>query len=60
MAADVLTTEQIGQFHDAFRRYDRDSDGVVTSREIGMILRSIGQNPSEAEIQVRVDCRRPL
>merc|ERR1719369_281621 len=51
MAADYLRTDQIGMFQDAFTRYDTDHDGVVTCREVGYILRAIGQNPSEAEIQ---------
>lgn len=53
--ADYLTTLQIGQFHDAFIRFDTDADGVVSSREVGQIMRAIGQNPSEAEIQDMVN-----
>ena len=35
-------------------RYDLDADGVVSSKEVGQIMRAIGQNPSEAEIQAYI------
>ncbi len=31
----------------------RDRDGCVGSKEVGLIMKSVGQNPSEAEIQVK-------
>jgi len=51
MASDHLSSLQIGQFQDAFQQFDTDQDGQVSSREVGYIMRSVGQNPSEAEIQ---------
>jgi len=51
MASDHLSSLQIGQFQDAFQHFDTDQDGQVSSREVGYIMRSVGQNPSEAEIQ---------
>jgi len=55
MAADHLDCESIGRYQDAFVKFDADADGVVTSVEVGQIMRSIGQNPSEAEIQEMVN-----
>ncbi|XP_023336313.1 calmodulin [Eurytemora carolleeae] len=55
MSTDYLSAIQIGQFQDAFVRYDLDADGVVSSKEVGQIMRAIGQNPSEAEIQDMVN-----
>jgi len=52
---DHLKCEQIGSYQDAFSKFDSDADGVVTSVEVGQIMRSIGQNPSEAEIQDMVN-----
>ena len=37
-----------------FPRFDSDKDGVINGKELGKILRFIGQNPTEAEVQVRV------
>ena len=34
-----------------FSLFDKDEDGVVKVTEIGPMLRSVGFNPSEAEIQ---------
>ena len=35
-------------------RYDSDNDGVVTVKEVSLVFRSIGYNPTEAELQVSV------
>ena len=53
MARDCLTEDQIGSFQDAFCEFDTDYDGVINSKELGAVLRQIGQNPTEAELQVR-------
>lgn len=52
MARDSLTEEQIGEFQDAFCLFDSDHDGAITTKELGSVLRQIGQNPTEAELQV--------
>ena len=52
MARDFLSEEQIGEFQDAFCYFDTDHDGIINSRELGSVLRQIGQNPTEAELQV--------
>ena len=54
MAADYLKGDQIAMFQDAFNKFDTDADGAVNCREVGLILRAVGQNPSEAEIQVEI------
>ena len=52
MATECLTEEQIGAFQDAFFQFDTDHDGVINAKELGPVLRAIGQNPTEAELQV--------
>jgi len=47
---DILTEENIGIYKDTFDSYDSDSDGSVNTKEVGQILRALGQNPSEAEL----------
>ena len=49
--ADQLTEEQIAEFKEAFSLFDKDGDGTVTTKELGTVMRSLGQNPTEAELQ---------
>ncbi|KAG8221513.1 hypothetical protein J3R82DRAFT_1728 [Butyriboletus roseoflavus] len=44
-------TEQISEFKEAFSLFDKDGDGTITTRELGTVMRSLGQNPTEAELQ---------
>ncbi|GFE53837.1 calmodulin [Babesia ovis] len=48
--ADQLSEEQIAEFKEAFSLFDRDGDGSITTKELGTVMRSLGQNPTEAEI----------
>lgn len=45
-----FTEEQLDELREAFAVYDINGDGVVTTRELGTIVRQLGQNPTEAEI----------
>jgi calmodulin len=46
-----LTSEQIAEFKEAFSLFDKDGDGSITTKELGIVMRSLGQNPTEAELQ---------
>ncbi|QBM88212.1 Ca2+-binding protein, EF-hand superfamily [Metschnikowia aff. pulcherrima] len=48
--ADKLSEEQIAEFKEAFSLFDKDSDGKITTKELGTVMRSLGQNPSESEL----------
>jgi calmodulin len=37
-----LTVEQIKEFEEAFKMFDKDNDGLITSRELGTVMRTIG------------------
>ena len=45
-----LTEEQIAEFKEAFQIFDKDGDGSITTKELGTVMRSLGQNPSEEEL----------
>ncbi|KAJ0234499.1 Calmodulin-1 [Hirschfeldia incana] len=49
--ADQLTDEQISEFIEPFCLFDKDGDGCITTEELGTVMRSLGQNPTEAELQ---------
>nr|BAD30085.1 yellow cameleon 4.60 [synthetic construct] len=48
---DQLTEEQIAEFKEAFSLFDKDGDGTITTKQLGTVMRSLGQNPTEAELQ---------
>tara|TARA_B110001452_G_scaffold246000_1_gene231027 strand:+ start:94 stop:675 length:582 start_codon:yes stop_codon:yes gene_type:complete len=51
LRSDQLTEEQIAEFKEAFSLFDKDGDGTITTKELGTVMRSLGQNPTEAELQ---------
>ncbi len=46
-----LSEEQIAEFKEAFSLFDKDGDGKITSKELGTVMRSLGANPTEAELK---------
>eukprot|EP01112_Ceratiomyxa_fruticulosa_P008867 TRINITY_DN22_c0_g1_i5.p1 TRINITY_DN22_c0_g1~~TRINITY_DN22_c0_g1_i5.p1 ORF type:complete len:149 (-),score=43.35 TRINITY_DN22_c0_g1_i5:145-591(-) len=46
-----LTEQQIAEFKEAFALFDRDNDGKITTGELGTVMRSLGQNPTQAELK---------
>ena len=46
-----LTEEQIADFKEAFSLFDKDGSGTITVKELGSVMTSLGQNPTEPELQ---------
>ena len=46
-AEKVLSVQQISELKEAFQLFDRDGDGTISTDELGIVLRSIGQNPTD-------------
>mmetsp|Transcript_81895 Transcript_81895/g.198441 ORF Transcript_81895/g.198441 Transcript_81895/m.198441 type:complete len:156 (-) Transcript_81895:38-505(-) len=53
--ADTLSEDQIAEFKEAFSLFDVNGDGSITTDELGTVMRSLGQDPSEEELQKMVD-----
>ncbi|MEU4843866.1 EF-hand domain-containing protein [Streptomyces gilvosporeus] len=49
--SESFNEEQINEYKVAFSLYDKNNDGNVTANELGAAMRSVGQNPTEAELQ---------
>lgn len=43
-----LTPEEIDEFREAFMMFDKDGNGTISTKELGVAMRSLGQNPTEA------------
>ena len=46
-----LTEEQIAEFQEAFALFDKDNDSLITSAELGTVMRALGLTPTEAELK---------
>ncbi|KAJ2778542.1 Calmodulin [Coemansia javaensis] len=48
---DAPSEQNIKELRDAFALFDKDNNGVITKDELGVLMRSLSHNPSEAEIR---------
>jgi len=46
-----LTSEELATFKEAFTVFDKNQDGTITTKELLTVMRSLGQNPTDAEVQ---------
>ncbi|KIV93842.1 hypothetical protein PV10_05027 [Exophiala mesophila] len=46
-----MSDEEIKAYKDVFALFDKDGSGTITASELGEIMRSLGQNPSDSELQ---------
>lgn len=49
--ADQLTTEQIAEIKETFSLFDKSGGGSITLDEMAIIIRALGQTPTESEIE---------
>jgi Ca2+-binding protein (EF-Hand superfamily) len=50
--ADHLTSEQIAEIKETFSLFDKGGVGTITLDEMGIIVRALGQTPSQAELEI--------
>ncbi|CAN6466583.1 unnamed protein product [Victoria cruziana] len=46
-----LTDEQISSMREAFSLFDSDGDGRIAASELGILMRSLGENPTQAQLK---------
>ena len=46
-----MKPEEVEQYREAFSLFDKNGDGTVSTNELGTIMRSLGQTPTEAELR---------
>ena len=47
---DKLTPQELEDYEDAFRVFDKDDDGSITVVELGEVMRKLNMNPTDAEL----------
>lgn len=50
----ALTEEQVTEFREAFDLFDKAGSGSILSKDLATVMRSLGQNPTEAELRAMV------
>ena len=46
-----LTDTQIEEFREVFNIFDADKNGSICPKELGIVMRALGTNPTEAELK---------
>eukprot|EP00092_Neocalanus_flemingeri_P017543 GFUD01018981.1.p1 GENE.GFUD01018981.1~~GFUD01018981.1.p1 ORF type:complete len:197 (+),score=79.41 GFUD01018981.1:114-704(+) len=50
-----ISDEEIENYKQMFMMFDKDGDGTVSTKELGAVMRSIGSNPTEEELEEMID-----
>ncbi|KAH7686800.1 calcium-binding protein CML protein [Dioscorea alata] len=46
-----LTEDQVAKMREAFSLFDTDGDGKIAASELGILMRSLGGNPTQAQLK---------
>ena len=50
-----ITPEQELEYREAFQMFDKNGDGCISVAELGTVMRSVGQNPNNDELQTIIN-----
>ena len=46
-----MTAEKEAEYREAFALFDKNGDGTITVVELGTVMRNLGNNPTDSELQ---------
>ncbi|CAM9830356.1 unnamed protein product [Chrysoparadoxa australica] len=46
-----LTEEEIADYREAFRNFDKDGNGEIDLHELGVVMRSLGYSPTDKQLK---------
>ncbi|ARV63110.1 histidine kinase [Nostocales cyanobacterium HT-58-2] len=47
----VMTEEEVAKLWEAFKVFDADGSGAISTEELGQVMRSLGQSPSDIDLR---------
>ena len=47
----TITEDQKKEYEEAFSLFDKNGDGTITVNELATVMRSLGSNPTNSELQ---------
>lgn len=53
-SAQLLSREQVEKFDKLFQQFDEDKDGYIDSEQLGSLMRALGLNPTDAQLQALI------
>lgn len=52
-----MTREQIGEYRDAFKCFDLNANGTLSTKELKQAMRMLGSNPTDQQVQQLVNAK---
>merc|ERR1711865_1144331 len=51
----AVSAKQRHDFYEAFKLFDKDGDGKISTEELSTVMRSLGHNPTQAELREMIE-----